>query len=75
MACDCMSTTDRLLAERNTKLSPTIIFGTKERPGYVAVSIVTEVLQKKRGARPVQMLPSYCPFCGVKYEADTAMAA
>lgn len=70
MACDCIKTMDDALAERNTKLSPTLIFGTKERPGFVTVSIVTEVVEKKRGARPTGVLPTFCPFCGVKYEAD-----
>ena len=67
MACDCIATMNTALAERNTEIQPTIIFGTAERPGFNCVTIVTEKI-KARGPRAAVPLPSFCPFCGTAYE-------
>lgn len=66
MACDCIAEMNAALAERNTEIQPTIIFGTKERPGFTCVTIVTEKI-KPRGVKASVPLPSYCPFCGTAY--------
>ena len=67
MACDCITEMNAALAERNTKIQPTIVFGTSERPGFTTVTIVTEKIVP-RGKRGVVPLPSFCPFCGTPYE-------
>jgi hypothetical protein len=65
MACDCIDKINEKLAERNTKLTATIIFA---KPSYLTPTIDTELVEKKRGARPCAVLPTFCPFCGTKYE-------
>lgn len=68
MACNCITEVDEKLKDYNTKISPTIIF---KSPSYVTVTLVTEQIEKGRGKKKaVTMLPSHCPFCGVKYEEE-----
>lgn len=66
MPCDCISTVNATLAERNTRLTEAIVFGRRsDRP---TIMLQTEVIEKKRGARPASMFLSFCPFCGTKYQ-------
>lgn len=67
MACNCVETTNKLLAEHNTKLGETIVFGGSVLPGYTCVTLVTEKVRQVRGSRPKAMLPTFCPFCGCRY--------
>lgn len=63
--CNCIEEVNATLAAsgRNTKLSQAITF----RPPGSSLMIETEVIEKKRGSRPVVAFASYCPFCGEKY--------
>jgi hypothetical protein len=65
MACACFDRVNKHLAERNTKLDALFNFS---NGGAVTVALVTSLVEKKRGARPCIMAPTYCPFCGKKYE-------
>ena len=62
--CDCIKNVDEKLAERNTRLTQALVFGNRSAP---TIMLQTEVIEKKRGAKPVGMFLSYCPFCGEKY--------
>lgn len=74
-SCNCIEVVDAKLAERNTRLVQAITL----RPWGTRLMIATEIIEKKRGARPVGMFPTFCPFCGVAYEpskpAETAEGA
>lgn len=59
-----------MLATKNTVLSTGFTFS----PVRNHLMIQTELLEKKRGARAATMLPSYCPFCGEKYEHEVETA-
>lgn len=60
-SCDCANKVDKFLRDKNTRLSRAFVFssGMPER-----LMVTTETLEKKRGAKPVKMFPSFCPFCG-----------
>ena len=74
MACDCMTTIDQRFAEagHNTKL--TRIFTLGDAVGMFP-AIGTELVEKKRGAKPSRVIPTFCPWCGVKYSEPAAAAA
>ena len=69
MACDCLETANKLLAEHNTKLSETIALSRDRSEGYVTVTLATEKVAP-RGKRPVVMAPTFCPLCGVRYRPE-----
>ena len=58
--CNCMNEIDAQLAPTNTRIEKVITF----RPSGLRLRIATEVIEKKRGARPVTLFASFCPFCG-----------
>jgi hypothetical protein len=61
--CGCIDRLDKLLAERNTSLVVTI--PTADLVPQVVLR--TEIVEKRRGARPVCMVATFCPFCGKEY--------
>lgn len=70
-SCNCIDVVDAQLAERNTRLVQAFTL----RPFASHLMIATEIVEKKRGARAVGMFPTFCPFCGVKYELPATAGA
>lgn len=64
MACDCISETNKLLAEHNTVLVTTMF----RKPD--AVVVATDKLASKQRGKPALMIASFCPFCGEPYSAQ-----
>jgi hypothetical protein len=68
--CECIAVMDKALAERNTKLALTFTFG-----GGLSTypTIQTEQVEKGRGKKKaIGVIPSFCCFCGEKYERAKA---
>ena len=65
--CECIHRIDEKLAAAgaNTKLKVSFVLD-GPRTGMFPV-IGTELIEKKRGASPMTLIPTFCPFCGVKY--------
>ncbi|SMH42233.1 hypothetical protein [Mesorhizobium australicum] len=64
MKCECIKAVNEKLAARNTRLALTITL-TQQLDDFP--TIATEQIDKGRGKlKAVSMIPTFCPFCGVK---------
>jgi len=61
--CDCIALTDRALAPRNLRLAVTLSL----EGGPTRVYLRADPIERRRGQRSATMLPTYCPFCGLRY--------
>lgn len=67
--CDCIATINEKLRPQNARLSLTLTFG-GDVTAYPHIPL--EKLDKsKRGKAPTAFIPSYCPFCGEKYQKES----
>jgi hypothetical protein len=65
--CDCMTNVNKSLKEHNTKLATSFVL-TKERRGMDCLPLLqVEKLDSRLRGRPMLVIPTFCPFCGVKY--------
>jgi len=72
MACECIKTVNEklLAADTNTKISLPIFMRFDGKPAIDKVMLVVEKADKNSRKKPSALFPTFCPFCGVKYEAD-----
>lgn len=66
-SCRCIADTDVFLAKHNAAIE-TNMFGTP-----MTLVRLYKIDEKKRGRIPL-LQASFCPFCGVKYERETAQS-
>lgn len=70
IGCDCIDKANRpdsLLAKHNTGLDVTWEINRETGAVSEKVMLSTSLLTKKRGARPIRVVPNYCPMCGTRY--------
>lgn len=58
--CDCINTTNALLAQHNTRITLSMF-------GDPIPFVLTQKVDEKRRGKAVLLRASYCPFCGEKY--------
>ena len=75
MACDCISVIDAKLAEHNTRICVTFGFPRDGSPSFTRPHIMTEKIVTRTRGSAMLAIPSYCPFCGERYEPAPAVPA
>lgn len=72
--CDCIEKFNEAMADHNTILNIgwLISISTGETlPNRVIISTTKRDKKVRKG--PCNAIPTYCPFCGVKYEQEQAV--
>ena len=67
--CNCIVELNKKLIERNTRIVIPITFGSNLSLMGGPI-IKTEKIDSKKRVGPVNVLASYCPFCGNKYDEE-----
>ena len=71
--CNCIDMTDAALAEHNSELG--VVHIMSESSWSRSIAITTNVIEKRRGAKPVRIVAQFCPLCGVAYDERRTRAA
>lgn len=72
MSCNCIEEMDAKLVEHNTRLVVTFGFPRDGRPAYVRPKLGTEKIETRKRGAAVLVIPTFCPFCGERYEPAPA---
>ena len=70
--CKCLAEVDEKLAETGHFLAATMLsaaFGSVDKPIMTIMRKDRWVAETRRG-KVGTMIPSFCPFCGIKYPED-----
>lgn len=65
--CDCKERVNEKLKDRNTRLSVSFCLSSDLSEADAMLMIQTEKLDKQKRTRAMPVIPTFCPFCGVKY--------
>jgi len=73
-ACTCMSEMDYKLAAHNTQLQFTFGYS-RDGSTWLLPLISTEKLERKVRKGPALAIPTFCPFCGTRYQPENAQVS
>lgn len=64
-ACTCIAAINDHLKPHNTQLVVSFSLAPQDAPELPVIS--TEKIDTKKRGRPMNVVPTFCPFCGGKY--------
>ncbi len=70
MGCSCLAEFSDKLAEHNTRICVTFGFPRDGSPSFMRPTIQTEKIETRKRVGPVLAIPTFCPFCGARYEPE-----
>jgi hypothetical protein len=73
--CACVADFNVKLAEHNTRIIETIGIPRDGSPMFTRPTIRTEKIESRKRVGPAIAVPTYCPFCGVRYDPAPAVPA
>lgn len=73
--CDCNARVNAKLKERNTRLSVSFCLSSDLSEADAMLMIQTEKLDKSARTKAMPVIPTFCPFCGVKYPRKDDLAS
>lgn len=75
MSCNCIDNLDQKLAKHNTRIVRMVGFARDGRPAYARPKIDTEKIETRKRGSAMMVIPTFCPFCGTRYEPQPAQPA
>lgn len=70
MACECLTQMDERLAKHNSRIQTQFSFSGDNLSDVLCTPYIgTEKIDRARRKKAVGVIPTFCPFCGVKYRS------
>jgi len=72
MTCECMTEVNAELKDRGVRLETIFTLGRASGEGMACYPRIPleKIDRTKRGKVPANMIPTFCPFCGVRYRPE-----
>jgi hypothetical protein len=73
--CNCLDDFNERLKEHNTKIDVTFGFPRDGSPAFIRPTILTSKIEPRKRVGPAIAVPTFCPFCGNRYEGYPVIPA
>jgi hypothetical protein len=73
--CNCVAEFNAKLREHNTRIVETIGIPRDGSPMFTRPTIRTEKVESRKRVGPAIAVPTFCPFCGNRYEPEPVAPA